>query len=141
MAKDTWLLWDGECGFCHAMASRLVRLDRDQRLITCSYQNCPRPPMTDEIWEMCKTQMVIVTPEGKVLGGADGYYYVRKQEGSPLAGLMQIPPMIWVARLGYALVARNRSLISRVFYGKAACGLGLRYPELSGTSEAPKSDS
>lgn len=129
MVKRDWLLWDGQCGMCSHFAGVARRRDTRGRFEICAFQHCPTPPMTAEIMARCKREMVIVTASGEVLGGADAVLYsLHMTGGSWGIGILRAPPFIWLARIGYRLVATNRSLISKAFFGKQACGLENRMP-------------
>lgn len=125
------MIWDGECGLCSATAQWVRRKDRAKAFQIVTYQNCPRPPMDDAIYERCRSEMAVVTREGRVLFGADGILFVLEILGWGWLGrILRVPPLVWPIRAGYWLVARNRGLISKWFFGGVACGLDNRYPEV-----------
>ena len=109
------LLWDGACGFCRRAIERVRRRDRDHRFDIVAYQDAPSPPMTPELAEACRRAVHVITADGQVLRAGRASLFVLGQTGHPiLARLLALPPMVWLVELGYTLVARNRSLVSRL---------------------------
>ena len=126
-----WMIWDGECGLCSTTARWVRKKDRKKQFQIVTYQNCPRPPMTDDLYERCKTEMYVVTKEGKELGGANGVLFaLQTVSWGWFAAVWRVPPFLWLASGVYRLVARNRGWISQKFFGGVACGLDNRYPEV-----------
>jgi len=131
MGNQHWLIWDGECGLCSASAQYLRRRDPQRKFQIVQYQHCPSPPMTPEIFDGASRALYAVTRDGRILRGADAVFFAwRETGGGFLAAVLGNPPLIWLMRAGYWLVARNRGLISRWFFGGVACGLDNRYPEV-----------
>lgn len=125
-----WLVWDGECGLCSWTAAKIRQRDPSRQFQIVTYQNCPRPPMDDQLYEGCKTAVYVLTTDGRRLRGADGVFFALRQTGSWWVVPFMVPPLVWLARVFYGLVARNRGWISKTFFGGAACGLDNRYPEV-----------
>lgn len=131
MKEKHWLIWDGECGFCSHSAKIARQRDKSRDFQIVTYQNCPEPPMHEALREQCKTAMYVVTKEGKELRGADAVMFVLQETGlSWWWKFWRTPPMIWFAQACYSVIARNRGLISKWFFGGAECGLENRYPEI-----------
>lgn len=86
--------------------------------------------MDDALYEGCKTALYVVTKDGTRLRGADAMLFALRATGWNWVVPFQYPPLVWPARLVYALVARNRGFISKAFFGGVACGLENRYPEV-----------
>jgi hypothetical protein len=86
--------------------------------------------MTDKRFKRCQSELCLVTIDGRELWGARAVFFALAQTGSSVWRLGLIPPLIWLAMGGYWLVARNRGLISKLFFGGQACGLDNRYPEV-----------
>jgi predicted DCC family thiol-disulfide oxidoreductase YuxK len=115
MVPKHLLLWDGACGFCRRAIERVRRRDRDHRFEIVAYQDAPAPPMTPELAEACQRAVHVITADGQVLRAGRASLFVFGQTGHPiLARLLALPPMVWLVELGYTLVARNRSLVSRL---------------------------
>lgn len=134
-ADRHWMIWDGECGLCSATARWVHKKDRKKQFQIVTYQNTPRPPMTDAIFEQCKSAVVVMTSDGKQFNGADGILFVLEHLGwGVFARILRLPPLVWVMRLGYLVIARNRGRLSRWFFGGQVCGLDHRYPEVDDAS-------
>jgi predicted DCC family thiol-disulfide oxidoreductase YuxK len=111
------LLWDGSCGFCRRSVEALLRKDTQHAFITVPYQEAPSPPMTPELREACARAFHVVTAEGRVLRAGRAALYVLGRLGHPLlAGVLGVPPLLWLVDFGYWLVARNRQLFSRLIF-------------------------
>lgn len=131
MSDQHWMLWDGTCGFCSATAGWVRRRDKQRQFQICQFQNCPRPPMTDEIAARAQNEMIVITSQGQVIGGARAVLFVLGQTGwGWFARFLAAPPLVWPIDLGYRIIARNRSHISRIFFKGQVCGLDNRYPEV-----------
>ncbi|MFN3650512.1 MAG: thiol-disulfide oxidoreductase DCC family protein [Armatimonadota bacterium] len=113
----TWVLWDGECGFCRRTVQWLERRDRAQQFHTLPYQSAPSPPMTPELERACERAVHVITPEGRLLRAGRASLYLLQHVGwGPLAALLCWPPFIWVVEAVYWLVARNRGFVSRFLF-------------------------
>lgn len=113
----TWVLWDGECGFCRRAVTWLRGQDRAGRLRTMPYQEAPSPPMTPEIHAACNRAVHVITPDGAVLRAGRGSLFALETAGwGWKARLLSRPPFLWFVELGYWLVARNRRLVSRFLF-------------------------
>ena len=66
-----------------------------------------------------------VPREGEVLRGARALRFIglRMPLLTPVALVMWLPGVIWIAELVYGCVSRNRHLLSRVFGCKSACAI------------------
>lgn len=116
---------------CSASAQYVRRRDPAKTFQIVQYQHCPSPPMTPEIYAGASSALYAISAEGEVFRGADGVLFTwEKTGGGWFARLLRYPPFIWIIRAGYWLVARNRGLISKLFFGGRACGLDNRYPEI-----------
>lgn len=115
------LLYDGDCGFCQAAVEWLRCRDASGQ-IDC-LPSFSYPHLTPELHAQAQTEIVYLDG-GKNYGGADGalraYCFLRPY--SPLQ-IFRVPPMIWVARLAYRWIARNRLRVSRWLGIPATCRL------------------
>jgi predicted DCC family thiol-disulfide oxidoreductase YuxK len=66
-----------------------------------------------------------VTPEGQIYRGARAIRFIsmRLPLLLPLALVLWLPGVIFVAERVYSVISRNRQLISRVFGCKGACAI------------------
>jgi len=110
----TWVLWDGECGFCRRSVSWAVRHDRAGILRPMPYQRAPSPPMTPRLRRACSRAVHVVTPEGRILRAGRAALYIIGACGWPLAAqVLSVPPLVWLVEIGYRIVANNRPLFGR----------------------------
>ena len=71
--------------------------------------------MTDALTAACARAMHVVTPEGQVLRAGRASLYILGQLGwRRTATALSRRPLVWAVEVGYGLVARGRSLISRL---------------------------
>ncbi len=118
------IIWDGDCGFCQWSVRRIMAWDRRGVLADVARQKCPTPPLTDDIRQRTDREVVVVTRDGKVLGGADAVLFLYGETRSRvLAGLLRLPPFIWIARVVYRWVANHRILVSRLLRPDTTCEL------------------
>jgi predicted DCC family thiol-disulfide oxidoreductase YuxK len=115
------LLYDGQCGFCVASVTRLRILDLFGWLDPLDLHTQPNlsrlhPALTPE---RCRSEMVLVEPNGRVSGGFDAF--ARLTLALPLlwwaAPVARLPGVPWVGRRVYRWVASHRFLFHRF----AAC--------------------
>ncbi len=120
------VLFDDHCPMCTFQMKVLGWLDWFQRVRLLPISD-PRaaemaPSLTRaELLEAIHCQ----TPEGKIYRGARALRHVglRMPLAAPLALLLWLPGVIVVAEKVYALVSRNRYLLSRVFGCRGACAV------------------
>ncbi len=86
--------------------------------------------MTDERLKRCSRELLLVTPEGQAVWGSRAVITALALTGSSAWRLLLWPPIVWLMMAGYWLVARNRGLLSKLFFGGRECGLDNRYPEV-----------
>jgi len=109
-----WVLYDGDCQFCTGTVRRFASLLRRARFT-------PEPLQAPWVSERLGLQtgripdeMMVLTTDGKVFGGADGIIYLLRWIwwAWPLFVVAQIPGMHGLLRAGYRQVARNRHCLS-----------------------------
>jgi predicted DCC family thiol-disulfide oxidoreductase YuxK len=115
-ANEThWLIWDGDCDFCRAMAERFTRTDRKGLFTVVSYQDAPSPPMTPALRVQAQRSIQLVTNQGQRCEGARAVLAALCIAGWHRR-IMRVAlrrPFIWIAELGYRFVARNRGRFGR----------------------------
>jgi predicted DCC family thiol-disulfide oxidoreductase YuxK len=81
--------------------------------------------MDQPLYEACATAVHSVGPDGRVLGGADAVFYALERMGGGLfARVFRLPPLVWLMRGLYRLVANNRDKLSQLGFTQGeACGL------------------
>ncbi len=117
MNETYWLIWDGDCGFCRRAAARFANLDRDGVFTVVPYQAAPAPPMTPLLWIRAPRSVQLVTNRGQRLEGARAIVTALEAVGwhRSLMRVLQRRPLIWMAEIGYRLVAMNRNRLGWVF--------------------------
>ena len=120
------VLYDDQCSMCAFQMRVLTWLDWFN-VTTLLPMSDPRakgvaPGLTAED---LSAAMHCVTPEGRIYRGARCLRYVgmRMPVLMPLALMLWIPGLIWIAERVYAAVSRNRYILSRVFGCKEACAI------------------
>lgn len=74
--------------------------------------------MNPALLERCKFELGLVTADGREMMGARAVLFILEATGwGWFARMLSYPPFIWVLQIGYWIVARNRGLISKVFFG------------------------
>ncbi len=125
-----YLVWDGECGFCQRTVRRLKARDKGNLFEPVAFQAAPDPPVTEALKRRAAREVLVVSPDGRVWGNALAVFKVLSHTGwGWFARFLMLPPMCWIATLGYRVVAANRKTISRVFYKGESCGIEYRHPE------------
>lgn len=108
---STIVIYDGQCQFCTAQVRRLERWDKGQRLSFLSLHDSEvgrRFP--DLTHEQMMAEMIVITPDGKRFGGADGFRYLTLLLPRLwlLAPLLNFPGMLPVWSWLYRQVAIRR---------------------------------
>ena len=112
-----WLLWDGDCGFCSRCAGWVERHDRDDRVRVQAYQDAPSPPITPEIRDAAARAVQYVYPDGHFVSGSRAVFATLRRIGYPGPWrVLSWPPLVWIAELGYRIVARNREFFARILF-------------------------
>ena len=121
------VIWDGGCGFCAEVTRRLQAKDKRGALDFQPNFAIPSPPMTPEIAERSNREIIFLTRDGRVVGGAKAVFTILSRLGWGWLGtLLAVPPLVWPMEFGYRIVARNRGWISRRFFGGNACALPVK---------------
>ena len=113
------LIFDGDCGFCTTTSNYIVKHSRT--------------PITAHAWQLIDvTEYGILQPQaqervylidnGHAYAGHEAFAHILRLQKNPilsaLAFVMVVPPICWLSRIGYALVARYRH---RLPGGTPAC--------------------
>jgi predicted DCC family thiol-disulfide oxidoreductase YuxK len=107
------LVFDGDCCFCRRWVARW-RAQTGQRVKYIPYQRLGmRFPGLSR--EDCANAVQFIDDDGTILSGADAIARLHRFGlcgGRWLGAVLSVPPVIWFMRLGYRIVARNRSFFS-----------------------------
>ena len=105
-----WVLYDGDCGMCTALARRLAPLmaSRDYAFATLQEDWVRTRLGLSEVELM--SEMRVLSPEGKIRGGVDSIVFLAGKFwwAWPLFLLTFLPgvkPVLW---MGYRWIAANR---------------------------------
>ena len=125
------LFFDADCGFCQASVDWLTGKSRPGTFQPVAYQEeatLRNYPMVDRT--LADKGIQSMGPDGvlRSKARATGYCLTFVPGWSWLGRLILFPPFYPFAALGYALVARNRQLISR-WMGRESCGIRRGYRE------------
>lgn len=108
-SSNSVLIFDGDCGFCTSTANYIVKHSK--------------APIVAHAWQLVDvTQYGILQPqaaervylysEGQAHGGHEAFAELLRIQHNPalrvIAFLMVVPPLCWLSRIGYALVAKFR---------------------------------
>ncbi|HYV28630.1 MAG TPA: DUF393 domain-containing protein [Candidatus Eisenbacteria bacterium] len=125
-AAKNIVLYDGDCPMCTFQMRGLTWLDwfNVVRFVPMSDPQVAQvaPTLTPEALQAA---IHCVTPDGRIYRGARAFRFLgfRIPLLIPLAIVLWIPGVIWVAEKIYQWVSRNRYLLSRVFGCREACAI------------------
>jgi len=105
------VIYDGTCGICAGNLKWLYRLDTLKKFDAIPYQTedlLVRFPHLE--MEECEKAMHLVFPDGRTYTGSDGFreVFLRMPLMFLFGLIMSVPPMPWVLRKLYPVLARNR---------------------------------
>lgn len=124
--SQTWLFYDGDCGFCRSCVAWLRAKDKEGRIHAVPYQEAPDPPLIPPLRARAKHSVLTIAPNGDVRTAGRAVLAALHDIGwmTPLVKVAGLPPLVWLVEIGYHLVAGNRARISRVLArGRCAtCG-------------------
>ena len=118
------IIYDGECRFCQWSVRRIRKFDRHEQ-----FEYAPRQTegldarftiLTESDFN---TGLRLIEDSGAVHVGADAIYQIYRHlpPYNLVAWLYRIPPFTQLARLGYAIIARNRHRFGRVECDTGTC--------------------
>ena len=114
-----WVLYDGHCPICRAGARRLACIagGRGYRLrpLQLRWVQAELDTRTEPI----RDEMLLLLPDGRLLGGVDVYTHLgfRIWWAWPLAAIVSLPGIHWLAGKVYAWIAANRYRFTRACEG------------------------
>jgi predicted DCC family thiol-disulfide oxidoreductase YuxK len=105
------VVYDGTCGICAGNLKWLYRLDTLKKFDATPYQ-------ADDLLRLfphlklaeCEQTMHLVFPDGRTYAGADAFrqVFLRMPLMFPVGVLLSVPPLPWILRKLYPILARNR---------------------------------
>lgn len=116
--RTTWLIWDGECGFCRHCVDWLRARDGERYFRITSFQTCPSPPMTPTLRAESERAVQIVTDDGNQISGGRAVLFILHTIGwhPTLLRIAAKPPIVWIVEIGYRVVSHNRGFFSRILF-------------------------
>ena len=120
------VLYDGDCSMCTFQMRVLTWLDWFNVLQLVPIANPLAAQVAPQIDREALLEAIhCVTPDGRITRGARAIRFVglRLPLLVPLALLLWIPGVIWLAEHIYKWVARHRHVLSRLFGCKDACAV------------------
>ena len=120
-----WLIFDGDCAFCTSsatwIAERLMRSEGpNARLVPWQFTDLAALGTTEA---RTRCEVLWVTPQGEIYGGAAAFARWLQFRGNPyaiLGRLLEVWPIRPLAGAVYRLIAKNRH---RMPGGSPACAL------------------
>lgn len=105
------VIYDGGCNICAGNLKWLYRLDTFKKFEALPYQT----ERLTEIFpglriEECQKSMHLAFPNGKIYTGSDAFreVFLRMPLMFPVGLVMWLPPVAWLLRRLYPILARNR---------------------------------
>ena len=135
------ILYDDQCPMCTFQMRALSWLDWFNVASLVPMSNTRAKEIAPHLTaEDLSAAIHCVTPDGKIYRGARCFRYIglRMPLLVPMALVLWIPGVIWVAEKIYAWVSRNRYVLSKVFGCKEACAI---LPERKRDKEIQPADS
>jgi predicted DCC family thiol-disulfide oxidoreductase YuxK len=103
-----WVCYDAECGLCLRWANRFRTLLEKHGFILLPLQS----PMVRAALQLPEDKLLdemrVITPQGRIFGGADALAYLSSVIWKPLFWFTRIPGVMPLLRRAYRYVARNR---------------------------------
>ncbi|MEO8204998.1 MAG: DCC1-like thiol-disulfide oxidoreductase family protein [Chthoniobacterales bacterium] len=106
-----WVLYDGDCSFCVALADRFRPLFSRQGFEFDRLQSEWVADKLHTTLDELLRQMWVLTADGRIFGGADAVVYLAKFSGWawPIRAIANVPGGRTLLRIGYRWIAANRS--------------------------------
>ena len=125
--NENYLLFDGECGICHAAARFAERVDRRSRFQILPYQQIAEPELQrfGSSYEKCSRRLHVLSASGRIYTGAFGVNYFLWQYFPwklIVVLLYLLPVFLLIEVIVYALIARHRRRLSQ-WLGLMACAI------------------
>lgn len=125
LGKRSTMLFDGDCGICTYFADLVMRMDQKHLFWVYPYQSYTEDALTPLgiTYADCARKLQAISNRGRVYRGAFAVNYFLYQYFPWRLVILLVyllPPLLLLEILGYWLVARNRTRLSR-WLGMKAC--------------------
>lgn len=120
------VLYDGGCSFCTFQMKMLRWMDWSDRFEPIPAADPRVHQLAPKLTEDDLNEAIhCVTPAGRIYRGARAIRFIamRLPVAVPLALFLWLPGVILVAERVYAVISRNRQVISRIFGCAEACAI------------------
>jgi len=114
--KQIVVFYDGSCRICVGFTGWLRHIDGKKQFRLEPYQDNALLSQYGLRQENLEREIHIMTSEGKIFRGADAVLEIWQHSGhwsGFAAVIFKVPPLIWLARLIYKLIARYRRSLLR----------------------------
>ena len=108
------VLWDGQCGFCRRSVEWIASKDKRGALEFKPYQTVELAP---SLQQACAHAIHVIKADGEMIKAGRAMLFCGLF--TPFSGWARIgmwPIFLPFVELGYAFVARNRNLVSKVLF-------------------------
>jgi predicted DCC family thiol-disulfide oxidoreductase YuxK len=125
LGQRGYMLFDGDCGICTWLADLAMRMDVQRFFYIEPYQSVEESEIEPFGIDHadCAQRLQLITRQGKVHSGAFAVnnFLVQYFAWKLLVLLLYVvPPLLFLEIIGYEIVARNRTRLSR-WLGMKAC--------------------
>jgi predicted DCC family thiol-disulfide oxidoreductase YuxK len=120
------VLYDDECSFCTFQMKLLSWLDWGNKFALVPASNPRVAVLAPQLTAQQLNEAIhCVTENGRIHRGARAIRFIsmRLPLLLPLAAVLWLPGVIFVAERVYAFISRNRQFISKIFGCKGACAI------------------
>lgn len=122
----TIVLYDDECSLCTFQSRVITWLDWFNTVSLLPISSARVPEIAPGLTRADLSEAIhCVTPDGRIQRGARCIRHIslRMPLAIPVALVLWIPGVIYVAEIFYRWVSRNRHFLSRIFGCKDACAI------------------
>ena len=120
------VLYDDHCSFCTFQMRVITWLDWLNRVSLIPMSHPESMTLAPGLTPASLQEAIhCITPGGRVYRGARGIRFLsaRLPLAWPMAVVLWIPGVIWIAEIIYKWISRNRYLLSRFFGCQGACNV------------------
>ena len=108
------VLWDGQCGFCRRSVKWLLAHDRFGHLQAIPSQEAEISP---ELRAACQNAVHVIKNDGEILRAGRAVLFCGQQtRWHQLARIAGWPIFLPFIEIGYALIAKNRGVVSKFLF-------------------------
>ncbi len=109
-AAVSWVLYDGGCAKCTALAKRFRRALRCRGYVTAPLQSLWVPAALHMTPAHLLEEMRVLTARGEVFGGADALLHLAREFwwAQPLVWFSNLPRARWLLHSAYRWLAAHR---------------------------------